>query len=241
MRFIYQLLTRLLFVLITETRVLIYNTENDQSSEKFDCVYYKDDNDYDDEVAYCQRLSDAPLPNRDEMECKNLAIKIFFQDLIDQDIEPTDALEYSSNVELADLYARVFYNRSLLAENAKQFICNCTLSGTFGRYCEYQLTHDKTYFSETITAQFDQKARGDSWNTQRYGKILCYETLPCNTSDLCLDWRDICDGVQQCSSGIDEENWDKLEFNECEDDEYRCNNGMCIAEEFWLDGWYFDL
>lgn len=36
--------------------------------------------------------------------------------------------------------------------------------------------------------------------------------------------------------GLDEENCDMLEFNECEEDEYRCENGMCIAEEYWLDG-----
>ncbi|CAF1551514.1 unnamed protein product [Adineta ricciae] len=29
---------------------------------------------------------------------------------------------------------------------------------------------------------------------------------------------------------------DLLEFNECEEDEYRCDNGMCIPEDFWLDG-----
>ena len=29
-----------------------------------------------------------------------------------------------------------------------------------------------------------------------------------------------------------------LEFNECEDDEYRCANGMCIPDEYWLDGDY---
>ena len=31
--------------------------------------------------------------------------------------------------------------------------------------------------------------------------------------------------------GIDEENCDLLEFNE-----YRCNVGMCMPEEYWLDG-----
>ncbi|CAF0803089.1 unnamed protein product [Didymodactylos carnosus] len=36
--------------------------------------------------------------------------------------------------------------------------------------------------------------------------------------------------------GIDEDYCDKLEFNECEKDEYRCSNGMCIPEEYWLDG-----
>jgi hypothetical protein len=141
---------------------------------------------------------------------------------------------------MADLYARVFYNRSLIDDNDDQFVCNCTKLGTFGKYCEYQLTHEAKIFSEAIEAQFEQKKKDkdDSWDTQRYGKILCYETLPCPSSPLCLDWREICDGIQRCSYGIDEENCDKLEFNECEDDEFRCTNGMCISEEFWLDGKY---
>ena len=41
---------------------------------------------------------------------------------------------------------------------------------------------------------------------------------------------------QNCMNGIDEENCDLLEFNECENNEYRCDDGMCIAEEYWLDG-----
>jgi hypothetical protein len=38
--------------------------------------------------------------------------------------------------------------------------------------------------------------------------------------------------------GLDEDYCETLEFNECEDDEYRCANGMCIPEEYWLDGDY---
>jgi hypothetical protein len=38
--------------------------------------------------------------------------------------------------------------------------------------------------------------------------------------------------------GLDEDYCEVLEFNECEDDEYRCANGMCIPEEYWLDGDY---
>jgi len=38
--------------------------------------------------------------------------------------------------------------------------------------------------------------------------------------------------------GVDEDHCEVLEFNECEDDEYRCANGMCIPEQYWLDGDY---
>jgi hypothetical protein len=44
------------------------------------------------------------------------------------------------------------------------------------------------------------------------------------------------EGKQQCMEGLDEDYCELLEFNECEDDEYRCANGMCIPEEYWLDG-----
>ena len=45
-------------------------------------------------------------------------------------------------------------------------------------------------------------------------------------------------GKQQCMDGLDEDYCEELEFNECEDDEYRCANGMCIPDEYWLDGDY---
>jgi hypothetical protein len=231
-----RFITLLLIFAISNGRVLIHNTETDEAVEKFDCIYYIS---YDgQEIPYCQRLKNTqPLvPKR--TKCENEGEKILFRHLIARNIEPSAVLQWSSSVELADLYARVFYNRSFLEEDGENFVCNCTAWGTFGKYCEYQLTHDKIYFSEAIEVQFEQKNANDSWNTQRYGKILCYETLPCNTSDLCLDWREISDGVQRCFDGVDEENRDKLEFNECEDDEFRCTNGMCIAEEFWLDGSY---
>ena len=46
----------------------------------------------------------------------------------------------------------------------------------------------------------------------------------------------MCLGKQQCMDGVDEDHCELLEFNECEDDEYRCANGMCIPEQYWLDG-----
>jgi hypothetical protein len=195
---------------------------------------------YDDgeEISYCRRPGGTPSLNRLRNECDNQGEKKLFHDLLKHEIHPSIILKWSSSVEMADLYARVFYNRSLIDDNDDQFVCNCTKLETFGKYCEYQLTHYKKTFGEAINAQFQQKQYGDSWDTQRYGKILCYETLPCPSSPLCLDWREICDGKQRCSNGIDEENCDKLEFNECEDDEFRCTNGMCISEEFWLDGKY---
>ncbi|CAF1557935.1 unnamed protein product [Rotaria magnacalcarata] len=232
---IYVAVTSLLIFTIAHAQIWLYNTENQQSREKFDCLYYYD-GDVGEIIPYCQRsYTNQPL-NRHETECQNNGEKLIFRTLIDQQIHPNQTLKWSWTIEIADLYATIFYNRSLLHTYQEQFVCNCTRAGTFGKYCEYQLTHYRSTFSQSVKDQFKQKKDSDSWNTQRYGEILCYETLPCPSSPLCLDWREICDGVQRCSNGIDEENCDKLEFNECEDDEFRCTNGMCIAEDFWLDG-----
>ncbi|CAF1262239.1 unnamed protein product [Rotaria magnacalcarata] len=181
-------------------------------------------NDEGDEIPYCQRLNSSEALKRSRTRCENGGKEILFRDLIQ-----------------TDLYARVFYNASAIEDNDKNFVCQCNQPGTFGKYCEYLLGGSYNYFGETLEAQFSKKASEDSWNTQRYGHILCYTTLPCLGRHLCLDWREICDGVQQCKFGTDEENWDLLEFNECEDDEFRCRNGMCIPEEFWLDGIYLTV
>ncbi|CAF2828332.1 unnamed protein product [Rotaria sp. Silwood2] len=188
------------------------------------------------EIPYCQRSDRNTTLIQHQTNCDNGGEKKSFLDLLDRNIQPNEVVKWNSSVKMADLYASVYYNRSLIKENDDRFICQCTQLGTYGKYCEYQLSHNATKFSEAIKAQFEQKLNEDSWNTQRYGDILCYQTLPCDSSPLCLDWREICDGIQRCSNGIDEENCDKLEFNECEDDEFRCTNGMCIAEEFWFDG-----
>jgi hypothetical protein len=221
---------------ITHGQILLYNTENKETAEKFDCVY--DIPNYGEEISYCRRPGANQSVNRYRNECDHQGERKPFRDLIDQEIHPNIVHKWSSSIDMADLYASVFYNRSLIHDNDDQFVCNCTTAGTFGKYCEYQLTHETKTFREAIRAQFQQKRNGDSWDTQRFGKLLCYETLPCPLSPLCLDWREICDGKQRCSNGIDEENCDILEFNECENDEFRCTNGMCISEEFWLDGKY---
>ncbi|CAF4485055.1 unnamed protein product, partial [Rotaria magnacalcarata] len=83
--------------------------------------------------------------------------------------------------------------------------------------------------------QYNQRKGNEDW-LQIFGSIVCYETLICNSGLMCLEWRNICDGKQNCLDGKDEEGCDLLEFNECELDEYRCDNGMCIPEQYWLDG-----
>jgi hypothetical protein len=221
--------------IVTSGQILLYNTENNQKFEKFDCLYHIRKNG--EKIPYCRRLKENGLLARDRKKCENEGEMQLFRSLLEQNIEPMYVLSWNSSIETVDIYASIFYNQSRIEPNDYRFLCKCIKAGTFGKYCEYELTHDAQSFDEALNIQFQQK-RTDSWNTQRYGKILCYETLSCESSILCLDWREICDGLQRCKSGIDEENCDLLEFNECEDDEFRCTDGMCIPEQSWLDGKY---
>lgn len=223
-----------LFVVSVDGKILLFQSENHQEIERYDCIYYT----YKKTVPlkYCRQSGSPVTLNRLFSECFNDGKKFSFQSLLEQNISPRDILQWNSSLEQVDYYASFFSNRSkTLTTTIDTFLCRCIQPGTFGKFCEYKLVDDALTFEQSIEEQFEEK-RKNPWATQRYGDILCYRTLNCDSGLLCLDWRDICDGTQQCQSGYDEYNCDLLEFNECDDDEYRCMNGMCISEEFWLDG-----
>ena len=212
---------------IDEATVLLYNTENSDRVEEATCIYFTQTS----TVKYCLRRGTNFSTFTNIITCLN-GERWHFSQLLSKDISPWDVLAWSSSVEKADDYARVFYNRSKNFED-EPFLCNCS-EGFLGKNCEYELVFDTSLFSKALKTVFD--AHQDPMGHQMYGNILCYETLECDYGLLCLDWRNICDGQQNCMDGLDEENCDLLEFNECENDEYRCGDGMCIPEEYWLDG-----
>jgi hypothetical protein len=209
--------------------ILLYETEYSSASEVSDCMYYTE---HGQTIPYCRHSGGIWTTGWDYTSCQNDGTMWYFDELIDANITPSEVLKWSSSVESADNYAAIYYDRSKRCNDC--FVCECTKSGSFGSFCQYQLNQYAESFKQAIDAQYEQ--RSDPYGIQEHGSIICYTTLECNYSLLCLDWRDICDGQQQCMFGLDEENCDKLEFNECDQDEYRCDNGMCIAEEYWLDG-----
>ena len=157
-----------------------------------------------------------------------------YKELLEHNITPWEVLWWSSSIEKVDDYARVFYHQSMM-DLPHRFLCNCTVEGSFEKNCEYELLFDRTSFNKAVMITLEHKV--NHRHHQLLGSIWCYTTLlSCNYGMLCLDWRNICDGQQECMDGRDEENCDKLEFNECEHSDYRCTNGMCIDEEYWLDG-----
>lgn len=237
------LTTVTLFCLSTwvDSRILLYNLENTtlSSPENFDCIYLSDDVDgghggsSGGKIPYCQRPDSSDDAASAIDQCKNGGKTKDFIDLLREGIRPFEVLQWNSGLAIADAYAASYYSNT----TPQSFLCNCTQPGTFGRYCQYQLTHEQQSFEVSQRLQVRERFPL-RYHHQLYGDILCYTTLSCNFGLLCLDWRDICDGEQHCEYGWDEENCDKLEFNECEKDEYRCDNGMCIPEDYWLDGTY---
>ncbi|CAF1301368.1 unnamed protein product [Adineta steineri] len=214
----------------SESIVLLYDTEIGSGKEETHCIYYVKDF----TIKYCVRIEKDwemfPYNNN----CSN-GEQWKFSKLLHENISPWDVLSWSSSTGKAENYARIYYNRSIKFDE-NDFLCKCTEQSSFGIDCEYKLLFNSSMLSDAIQITFEQKENTDGH--QMYGSIICYETLICNYGMLCLDWRNICDRMQNCMNGIDEENCHLLEFNECEIDEYRCMNGMCIPHEYWLDGQY---
>jgi hypothetical protein len=54
-------------------------------------------------------------------------------------------------------------------------------------------------FGDTFEATLEWQPTMREKNPQAvhtHGSVLCYETLKCQSGALCLDWREICDGIQ---------------------------------------------
>ena len=219
---------------LAKADVYLYNTDDGSSVEFYDCVSDKS-------LSYCRRpLEPISLKRNDHRQhCYHNGTPHLFPSLVSNNISVNTVLhQWKSSIKKAEEYSR-YREQSQLEESIRNninYLCECTHPQSFGKNCEYLLPVGPT-LEATLRWQVEMRT-DDPSEMQRFGDIVCYATLTCNYGLLCLDWRDICDGVQNCMTGVDEENCDKLEFNECEDDEYRCLNGMCIPEEYFLDGDY---
>ncbi|CAF1280403.1 unnamed protein product [Adineta steineri] len=50
------------------------------------------------------------------------------------------------------------------------------------------------------------------------------DMIKCNTGLLCLEWRQVCDGIVQCENGADEVGCHDFELQNCSSDEFQCRN-----------------
>ncbi|CAF1561449.1 unnamed protein product [Adineta ricciae] len=214
-------------VLYVNSSIYLHNTNDDIDVEAYDCVLLYS-------LFYCRRPTQPINLTRDndKIACERNGGRLYrFSEIMLKNISISTILhQWKSSLERVEQYLHYLENSS----EPDAYLCECYSSSTFGKNCEYELPIGKS-FPEALDRQLEIRNR-NRLRMQMYGDIICYETLRCDSGALCLDWRDICDGIQQCMFGFDEENCDLLEMNSCENDEYRCENGMCIPEEFFLDG-----
>ena len=218
----------LVTLLFVESQISLYNTNDGLDMEFYDCLRLQS-------LDYCRRPKDPInlIREKNNQSCEDNYGKVHrFSELSSRNVTFSMVLhEWKSTLEQVEQYSRYLTDPS----EPNGYLCQCLQRGSFGKNCEYQLPVGQT-FEETLDWQLTMR-ENNSEAVQIYGDVVCYETLECDSGMLCLDWRNICDGVQNCLEGKDEENCDLLEMNQCdEEEEYRCMNGMCIAEEFFLDG-----
>lgn len=149
--------------------------------------------------------------------------QITFKQLHMKGVSTNDLLQWHIPLDVADLYD---YNNN----DDMQFICNCSSTKIFGRYCEYAF-EEGIY---TIDDLIDSSIREKKMYYPKERLLPCYELETNN--ERCLDYRDICDGECDTISGDDELYCDQIEMNTCEMNQFRCRNGLCIDREFLFDG-----
>ena len=227
-----QSITFLALVMSGKTTIYVYHTRDGSSVEYYDCLYLET-------YLYCLHPIEPISLDRDRhlSQCYHNGTSHTFHSMKSTNISASMVLyDWRSTLEMVERYEQYLHQSTPTNEDDNQHICECKNPSSFGKNCEYLLPKVNS-FSDASALQ-TRIRRDETWRMQVYGDILCYKTLDCNSGILCLDWRDICDGRQQCMFGYDEENCDLLEFHECEEDEYRCMNGMCIPDLYFLNGDY---
>ncbi|CAF1544319.1 unnamed protein product, partial [Adineta ricciae] len=145
-----------------------------------------------------------------------------FDKLSNMNVTAHDVFFWSISINVAEKYQHYLAEKDK-SQLSNEIFFNCTTSW-FGPRCQYSFDIPETYPLINVDSSYTLT---DS---------TCYVLLECDRGGLflCLDWREICDGRIDCvNNGVDESNCFDLEMNECESDEYRCHNGLCIPDYYW--------
>ncbi|CAF0775237.1 unnamed protein product [Adineta steineri] len=190
----------------------------------FDCLhYFSSKSSFSGIVKYCIR------PNND----KNLTgIHFFnisdqylsFNELYHLNVTSYDILLWSSSIDVAEQY-QYFLDRPFASNLSNETFFNCTRPW-FGSRCQYSSEINEDEF---VWNSFEMTSANNMF------RQTCYILLECDRGgpSICLDWREICNGRIDClNDGIDEIGCFNLEINECNENEYRCHNGLCIPKIF---------
>jgi hypothetical protein len=195
-------------------------------------------------ILYCFRPmkeTNTSQSNRMARELNNnasMSSLLSFEQLKIKNITPMDLFAWSIPLDLIEHYAAYLINNADTNDESRSLLYNCT-PPWFGPVCQYTFDSNSS-FSTIVRSVFTERFHLYTEPTNQ--NTSCYIHLPCeyrSWAPMCLDWREICDGKVDCiDSGIDEANCFDLEKNECEENEYRCQNGLCIPQELLHDDGY---
>lgn len=232
----------------TETRFYFYTThyltENDSFSH---CLYYKvldnivlyyrDHEKFQSPsqiIPYCFRpLTMKEIENLAIIINNNILSSMAFEEMRKEKINAKDLLSWSAPIDLIENYQSYLESESISLMS--EWYYNCS-GEWFGQFCQYTFDSNEL-FTDIVTETFRRKEF--DMNVEETN-LTCYVLIDCDRGppSSCLDWREICDGTVDCLNGIDEINCLELEITRCNENEYRCYQGMCILEQFLNDSPY---
>ena len=224
--------------LTVRTEFNMYNTDKTYNVGNLhvNCLYYNIRYDFKmmERVEYCLDSNDTTKSWADDFV--NTRDRNFtFEQLHEMKITANDLLSWSATIDLAEKY-QYYLDHQYNSPLSKEIFFNCT-KPWFGSRCQYSFLIPLKEFHNVVYQILNRKFYSDFPSSVT--PSTCYTQLTCDRggSSLCLDWREICDGRIDClNGGIDEAQCIDLEINECDENQYRCYNGLCIPKEFLGDG-----
>ncbi|CAF1507778.1 unnamed protein product [Adineta ricciae] len=163
------------------------------------------------------------------MRMKLLSVDQIYE--LERKITSEDLYLWSIPIDIIENYEIYIETNDISLED--EMITNCTLP-RFGSMCQYEF-----YYYHRNYSSLYEIIHG-YYKSYEYDPpdLTCYLHLQCNRdyASVCLDWTEICNGKLDCLDGpYDEEHCWQLEFIECNEHEYQCQNGLCIPNEFVND------